>query len=65
MKTVIERVLARDHHDEAFYQLLDGADRAELPAFLALAEHPDPLVRRDLVSLLPMLDSGSPQPASV
>ena len=60
MTTLLECLLAGDGQSDLSYRLVDEVIPAQWPALLELAGHPDPIVRRDLVSSLPLFGPDPP-----
>jgi HEAT repeat protein len=55
---VADFIEARQIDDPAYQNAVEAADAADLAAVLALADHEDPDVRRDVASTLPLLTPG-------
>jgi hypothetical protein len=62
---VIGRLLSGDIHTLEFHDLAKAVELTELGAVLALAEHRNPDVRRNLASALPFLTDEDPTPDAI
>jgi hypothetical protein len=62
---VIDRLLSNDLHTLEFHDAAKAVELTELGAVLALAEHGNPDVRRNLASALPFLTDEDPTPNAI